>query len=218
MDVGRLYQRRFPEASRKAKNRVWEVIVRDWFQQWIRPEDTVLDIGCGYGEFLNHVHAARRVGIDFNEESRAHLDEGIEFHAGHVRQLGFLPDAVVDVVFTSNMLEHLADKKEVEEVLKEARRVLRPGGHLIALGPNLRFLPGEYWDFWDHLTPITDRSLVELLENIDFEIEDCIPRFLPYTTRSSLPQRPWMVSLYLRLPLAWRVLGRQFLVRGRKRI
>ena len=84
------------------------------------------------------------------------------------------------------------------------------------LGPNLRFLPGEYWDFWDHLVPITDRSLVEALETIGFETVEAIPRFLPYTTRSSLPKAPWLVRLYLRAPIAWRFLGGQFLVRAKK--
>jgi hypothetical protein len=39
-----------------------------------------------------------------------------------------------------------------------------------------------------------------------------IPRFLPYTTKSRLPQAPWLVSLYLRFPLVWRILGKQTLV------
>ena len=77
-------------------------------------------------------------------------------------------------------------------------------------------MPGEYWDFWDHLTPITDRSLVELLEHIDYEVEDCFPKFLPYTTQSSLPKAAWLVRAYLKMPFAWRVLGRQFLVRARR--
>ena len=55
------------------------------------------------------------------------------------------------------------------------RRVLRCGGHLIALGPNLRFLGGKYWDFWDHYTEITDLLLVEVLENLDFADRGSIP-------------------------------------------
>jgi SAM-dependent methyltransferase len=212
----RIYRRRFDEADRAAKAAVWRVVVADGLQRWIPTGAAVLDVGCGYGEFLNHVRAARRIGVDINPDSRAALERGIEFHGGDVRELSFLPDASVDVVFTSNLLEHLPSKHDVELLLLEARRVLRRGGHLIALGPNLRFLPGAYWDFWDHLTPITDRSLVEVLESLELRTVDVIPRWLPYTTCSALPRSPWMVKLYLRVPLLWRFLGGQFLIRAQK--
>lgn len=215
-DVQRIYRHRFSESDRRAKDAIWRVIVGDFLQRWIRPQDAVLDIGCGYGEFLNHVACVRRVGIDLNPDAALALERDIEFHAGDVRDLSFLADASVDFVFTSNLMEHLPTKGDVERMLREARRVLKTGGHLVALGPNLRFLPGEYWDFWDHLTPITDRSLVELLENLDFQTVDCFDRFLPYTTRSGLPKALWLVKLYLGLPFAWRFLGKQFLIRARK--
>jgi SAM-dependent methyltransferase len=215
-DLQRMYDRRFGPEARRAKAEVWKVIVEDFLQRWIAPTDRVLDVGCGMGEFLNHVRCAKRTGIDLNPAMKASLAPGIEFHAGDVRDLSFLADASQDVVFTSNLLEHLPSKADVEKLLREAARVLASGGHLVALGPNLRFLPGTYWDFWDHLVPITDRSLVEALETIGFETVDCLPKFLPYTTRSSLPKAPGLVRLYLHVPLAWRFLGGQFLVRARK--
>lgn len=215
-DVQRIYRHRFSEADRRAKAAIWRVVVEDGLARWIPESACVLDIGCGYGEFLNHVRCKRRIGVDLNPDSRSALAGDIEFHVGDVRDLAFLPDESIDVAFTSNLIEHLPSKKDVELLFREARRVLKRGGHVIALGPNLRFLPGEYWDFWDHLTPVTDRSLVELFENLDLEVTDCIPRWLPYTTRSSLPKSTFLVRLYLRVPLAWRFLGGQFLIRARK--
>ena len=38
---------------------------------------------------------------------------------------------------------------------------------------------------------------------------EVLPRFLPYTTKSRLPQHPLLVRLYLRVPLAQRLLGKQ---------
>jgi len=212
----RIYRRRFPPAGRKARADLWKALVEGFFQKWIGPEQTVLDLGCGFGEFLNHVRCARRIGVDLNDQGAAQLDPAIEFHAGDVCDLGFLSDASVDTVFTSNLMEHLPGKPAVDKMLGEARRVLRPGGQFIALGPNLRLLPGAYWDFWDHVVPITDRSLVEALELGGFEIADCIRRFLPYTTCSRMPQGPLLVRWYLRFRPAWRLFGRQFLVRARK--
>lgn len=216
LELQTLYRHRFSEAERRVKARTWEVIVRITLQAWIAPEDTLLDLGCGLGEFLNHARARRRIGVDLNPDNGASLSAGIEFHAGDVCDLSFLPSQSVDVAFTSNTLEHLPSKADVKRLLLEVRRVLKPGGAFIAMGPNLRFLPGAYWDFWDHVIPLTDRSLVELLRSVDFAIVDCRPKFLPYTTRSWLPQAPWLIGGYLRCPLLWRLLGRQFLVRARK--
>lgn len=214
--LSRIYRRRFPEEDRVAKARVWRAVVEGYLQRWIRATDTVLDLGCGDGAFLNAVSCARRLGVDLNPDARKHLAPGVELFEAEITALPFLPGSSVDLVFTSNVLEHLAGKADVERALSEALRVLKPGGHLVAMGPNLRAVPGAYWDFWDHRIPITDRALVEALELLGFEVADAIPRFLPYTTRSRYPKAPWLVRLYLALPLLWPLAGGQFLVRARK--
>lgn len=217
LDVSDVYQRRFSVEDQRAKNEIWKVLVGDFFQKrWIKPTDTVLDLGCGFGEFLNNVQAARKIGVDLNPDSPRYLDKSVEFHSASVCEMPFVPEGTVDFVFTSNLMEHLPSKMHVEQMIAEARRVLKPGGQFVMMGPNMRFLPGHYWDFWDHIVAITDRSLVEVLENSRFKIGECHPQFLPYTTRSRLPQGPGLVKLYLKVPLVWRLLGGQFLVRAVK--
>jgi dolichol-phosphate mannosyltransferase len=49
------------------------------------------------------------------------------------------------------------------------------------MGPNIRFLAGEYWDFWDHHLALSDRSLAEGLENCGFNILENHDRILSYT-------------------------------------
>ena len=118
----------------------------------------------------------------------------------------------VDVVFCSNFFEHLPDKAALASTLREAWRCLRPGGRLVCLGPNIKYLPGGYWDFWDHYLPLTELSLSEGLELTGFRVERCVARFLPYTMVGGIRWPTWVISSYLRLRFLWPLRGRQFLV------
>ena len=215
-DFSQVYRQRFSQEHRRRKAAIWKVLVERFFQRRIDPAGTVVVLGCGFGEFLNNIKCSRRIGVDLNSDGCDHLDPQIEFHPSDIGELPFLGDGDVNCVFTSNVLEHLSDKAAVDAVLREAWRVLAPGGQIIAMGPNLRYVPGEYWDFWDHLVPITDRSLAEAMGLAGFRIVECIDRFLPYTTCSRIPQSPAMVRLYLCARPLWRLLGRQFLIRAEK--
>jgi SAM-dependent methyltransferase len=129
-----------------------------------------------------------------------------------------VPPSSVDIVFCSNVFEHLPDKQTFLATLVEIRTVLRAGGRLLVLQPNIRLTGGAYWDFVDHHLPLTDRTLVEACESLGFEIVEVIPRFLPYTTRSRLPQAPWLVRLYLAVRPAWWLLGQQTWFVARKSV
>jgi hypothetical protein len=59
--------------------------------------------------------------------------------------------------------------------------------------------------------------MVEGLLTCSFEVTEVVARFLPFTSKSKLPTAPWLVWLYLRVPLAWRILGGQMLIVARKR-
>lgn len=184
--------------------------MQDWFSRWIPAEATVVDFGCGHGEFINAVNARRRVGVDIREDVRERLGPGVEFQLARDAALPQLADGSADVVFCSNLLEHLRDRETVTALLREFGRVLSPAGRLLVLGPNLRYTGPAYWDFFDHVLPFTHVTLVEALATADLEAETLIPRFLPYTTVGSRLTPLPLVRLYLRLPLAWRWMGAQF--------
>jgi hypothetical protein len=46
-------------------------------------------------------------------------------------------------------------------------------------------------------------------------IEHVVARFVPFTTKSVLPQHPWRVRAYVALPLFWKVMGGQFVIIAR---
>ena len=215
--LARLYRVRFPAAERAARDRLWAVLCAEFFQRFVGPDAVVLDLACGYGEFIRHIRAARRLAVDMNPDAARGLGPEVEFHQTAAERLTPIGDASVDVCFTSNFFEHLPDKATMSLVLAEVRRVLREGGRMIALQPNIRYLAAEYWDFYDHVLPLSHRSCREAFEQAGLRVTRLVPRFLPYTTRSRLPQHPALVRLYLRSPWAWRLLGKQFLIVGEKR-
>lgn len=209
MDVQRLYSDRFQATDLPVRSAIWKVLCEEFFNRHVRPTDTVVDLGAGYCEFINHVVCRRRIAVDVNPDVRRFADPGVEVLNESCLAVSSLPEGTADVVFLGNVLEHLLDKAQVLDTLREGRRLLRPGGRLMILQPNIRFLADVYWDFFDHHVPLSDRSLVEALGLVDMRVTVCVPRFLPYTTKSRLPKGSLFVRLYLRCPLAWRILGKQ---------
>ena len=188
------------------------VLIAECFGRFLRPEHAVLDLGCGYGEFINQIQCARRYAMDLNPNAAQRLVPEVQFFQQDCATRWPLPEAALDVVFTSNFFEHLPDKVVLGRTLDEIRRCLKPGGQLIALGPNIKYLAGRYWEFWDHHIPLTENSLAEALTSRGFDISRCIGRFLPYTMAAG-PQYPLMlIRLYVRLPIFWRFFGKQFLL------
>jgi len=124
----------------------------------------------------------------------------------------------MDAAFVSNLLEHLDDKAHVMELLREVHRVLKPGGRIVVLMPNIRFAYREYWDFFDHQVPLTEKAVVEACIMAGYRPIKVIPAFLPYTTKSRLPQWGILVRIYLAVPLLWRIFGKQALVVAEKRV
>ncbi|KPL50448.1 methyltransferase type 11 [Xanthomonas axonopodis] len=216
-DLDVLYQHRFPKEELANKNRIWQVLCTQYFSRFVEPNETVVDIGAGYCEFINNIPAAHKIAVDLNPDVRKFAADGIRVINESCIAVSSIPSASVDAVFMSNFLEHLPTKDLVLQTLRESARMLKPGGRVIILQPNIRFLYDEYWDYFDHHTSLSDRSLVEGVLMAGLEPQVVIPKFLPYTTKSRLPQAPWLVSLYLRIPLAWHLLGKQALVVAYKR-
>ena len=212
-----LYDTRFDPGEQAAKARLWEVLCRDFFQRYVAPADTVLDLGAGFCEFINHIQCARKYAVDAGEHIRDRANRDVEVHCGAANDLSWLASESVDVVFASNFFEHMTSKDLLLATLGEAHRVLKASGRILILQPNVRYTFREYWDFFDHHLALSHLSMVEALNLAGFEPTEVRPRFLPYTTKSALPQWPILVRAYLRIPLAQRVLGKQMFIVARKR-
>jgi SAM-dependent methyltransferase len=210
-ELSREYERRFaPRADYRW--RVWTLLTRDVLQPYVPVDGAVLELGCGWGEFINQIRAREKFAMDLNPGSRHRLAPEVRFLHQDCSERWPLDDGALDAIFTSNFFEHLPDKNSLGRTLREALRCLRRGGRLICLGPKVRALPGAYWDFWDHYLPLSERSLAEGLELAGFTIERSLARFLPYTMARERNPPLWTVSLYLKMPFVWPIFGRQFLV------
>ncbi len=210
--LSELYKIRFQEEILSRKNDIWKVLCSDFFQKFIPENSTVVDLACGYGEFINNVEASNKIAFDLNEESKNFLNNDVKFHEKSVMELNKLYNEEIDVIFTSNFLEHLENKKALEQLLAEIYRTLKIGGKYIILGPNLRYLNGSYWDFYDHHLGLTHISLQEALRLNGFKIDLCYAKFLPFTMQGSLPTHPLLVKIYLNVKFAWKLLGKQFFI------
>ena len=154
--------------------------------------DTVVDIGAGYCEFINNIQAATRIAVDLNPEVKNFAAAGVRVINESCTAIREIPTESVDVVFMSNFLEHLPDKEMVLDTFREARRILNPDGHIMVLQPNIRFLYAEYWDFFDHHTALSDRSLVEGLQLAELSQTSLSHAFYPIPPRvASRRPRGW---------------------------
>lgn len=205
-----LYAHRFGEEGIQRSD-LWEVLCTHFFQTWIPEDATVLDVAAGHCEFINNIRAGRKLAIDVNPDVKVRAAQDVETHIARSDAMPEIPAESVDRVFISNFFEHVS-REVIVSTLREVRRVLRPGGKLLILQPNVRYCARDYWMFFDHITPVDDRALVEALTACGYDVDLCIPRFLPYTTKSRLPSTARLVRLYLKMPLAWRVLGAQAFV------
>ena len=216
-EQGSVYDLRFGEKERSAKEAVWREIGRFLQRRYIPESSRVLDIGTDVGYFIRNIHAAERWATDLRDTS-ASMPEGVRFVQSDGLSLAdAVPNDYFGVVFMSNYLEHLDSAESVIEQLRVAHRLLHPGGRVVVLQPNIKLVGPAYWDFIDHRVPLTEESLVEAASFAGFETHEVLGRFLPYSVKGRLPAHPSLVRAYLAFPPAWRVLGKQTLYVGVRR-
>lgn len=178
---------------------VWKHLCA-YLQRWIPGDSDVLELGAGWCDFANTIAARRVVAMDLDATVRRAAAEHVQAEVGDCTDLSRFADQSFDVVFASNLLEHL-ERPATGALLAEAARVLRPDGRLILLQPNFRLNPGGYFDDYTHVAIYTDRSLADYLRSEDWEITAVHPRFLPLTMNSKGSGLTFLVPWYLRSPI-----------------
>src|SRR5215472_3631138 len=151
---------------------LWRTLYSHYFSRFISASDCVLELGAGYGHFINQVVAQRRIALDAWDGYVNHITRGIETYVSNVIDLGFLEAGSVNFAFASNLFEHTS-QEDFASVLKQLRRILANGGTLNILQPNYYYSYREYFDDYTHRTIYTHTSICDFLQAHDYDILEC---------------------------------------------
>ena len=159
----------------------------------------LIDIGCGRGDFAyNFKKLGLTVsGVDI-ESSASDFLKDIDIGYANIEKDTFpFDDETFDVIFSKSVIEHMNDP---EHFLKEAYRILKPGGIAIIMTPDWISNMKLYFDDYTHRTPFTVNSMRDALKifgftNVDAELFYQLPilwrypplKLLSYTIRFLLP-------------------------------
>lgn len=191
------FETRLAQDANRAK--VWRHLC-DYLSRWVRPDADVLELGAGWCDFANLIPAGRVVAMDLDATVTQAAAPHVTAEVGDCCDLSRFDDDSFDVVFASNLLEHL-DREQSGRLLAGAHRVLRPGGRLILMQPNFRLDPGRYFDDFTHVAVYTDQSLQDYLVSLGWAIEKVHARFMPLTLKSKGSGLSFLVPYYLRSPI-----------------
>jgi len=181
------------------RNKVWKVITEYIQKRYIPKESIVCDIGAGYCDFINNIEAKEKYAIDNSEIFMKYAKSDVKTYIGRCPDLSFLKSDFFDVVFSSNLLEHLS-QENIEKTLDEFVRILKSDGKIILLLPNFRYCYKLFYDDYTHLTPLTHVGIKDMLMSKGMNIIKIIPKFLPFSFKSNFPVAKFFVKLYIKLP------------------
>jgi 2-polyprenyl-3-methyl-5-hydroxy-6-metoxy-1,4-benzoquinol methylase len=206
------YQSRYTYDKKRTK--VWKAICK-YIEKFIaRTQDkslSVADIGAGYCDFINNITADKKFAIDTNNDSEKFCSQEVIFYSSIEN---FAKEGnIVDVIFMSNLLEHLNDR-DCHELFINVKSVLRDNGQIIIIQPNYYYSYRKYWDDYTHIKAYSHISLADLLTSYDFKIVHLEKRFLPFTMKSLLPKTYFLTRLYL--SFSFRPFAKQMLLIARK--
>jgi SAM-dependent methyltransferase len=204
------FKTRFREDAIRLRS--WKYLTR-YLQRYVSEGDTILELGAGYGYFINEIKAHSKFAVDLFQELGEYCQPDVKYHIGNVTDLSVFETSTVDIFFASNLLEHL-DRKDLDKLLLEVCRVGKPNCKFIVIQPNYRYCSKRYFDDYTHLTIFSDISMRDWMSSKGFDCIKSQPRFLPLTLKSRGRFLVGLLPLYLRSPIK-PMAGQMFLMFSR---
>jgi SAM-dependent methyltransferase len=183
----------------KERRGIWREIVR-YIRRDAPRADSVVELGAGYCDFINQFPASKKIAFELNPSMKEHAGPDVDFRNSDASLVEGVADGSVDLVFSSNFLEHL-ELPAIDRLLGNVRRVLKPGGRLILLQPNHRLCGERYFEDPTHITIFSDGNIGGVLTRAGFRVNKIVPDLLPFSMKSRLPKWPVLVRLFLRSPV-----------------
>lgn len=193
-----------------SRHKVWRAIA-EYIQKYIPYDASVLELGSGYCDFINQIHAQRRVALDYNEISKQYANIDVNFVQSSI--LDFSPNEKFDIVFASNFLEHFSIQ-ELEKVMSVIYNSLHDSGKLILIQPNYFYCYRNYWDDYTHKTVFSHNNIHDFLLANHFDVKLIRSKFLPFSFKSHLPTSYFLTKLYLYSP--YKPFAKQMLIVAEK--
>jgi SAM-dependent methyltransferase len=191
------------------RSKVWKAI-NEYIQKIIGKNQIILDIGCGYGDFIIGIQAKKKYAIDLNPELKKYFPKEIYFSAQSVlKPFDNIESHSIDVVFASNLFEHF-DDDELFQLMNNIKEVLKTNGKLLLIQPNYFYAFKEYWDDYTHKKAFSHNSLKDFLESQGYTVQHLEKKFIPFSLKSRLPKSYWLTKIYLMLP--FRIFAKQMMV------
>jgi SAM-dependent methyltransferase len=178
------------------------------FQDSIKPQDTVIDFGCGGGFLLHNLQCRRKIGIEPNPSAAESVKAlGNEHFHSPSDALAVLGEGVADVIISNNALEHTLNP--LQEI-KNLRPLLKEGGtiHFVVPCDSIRYRYNPK-DVNYHLFSWSPQNLGNLFHEAGYAVASARPRvhkWPPYyrlLARFGWPLFNLMCLVYGRLERTW---------------
>lgn len=195
------------------REKVWIEII-NYLQNYIKDKNSILDLGCGYCDFINNVPIKKKIAVDKYIDPKPYADKDVISLFGDYNLIDKkVKNESLDIVFASNFFEHITDQ-ELENYIKIINQKLKKNGLIILIQPNFKLCYKSYFDDYTHKKVWSDTSLTEFFKSKNFSIILSKPRFMPLTIKSKLPKSRLLIRAYLYSPI--KPLAGQMLIIGKK--
>lgn len=149
------------------------------FLKEIDKEKTILDIGCGTGDFLNacQINGWNIVGVEPSNQAKSLAQEKVGRDIFSI--IEDIPSQKFDCITMWHVLEHVPN---VDDYISTLKKLLKPKGTLIVAVPNFKSYDALYYkSFWAaydvprHLSHFSQKSISLLFDKVNMKVEKTLP-------------------------------------------